>query len=196
MRRGFNFEWVLAAARKAAVGIGAAGAVGTAAAIVFWDVDFYAVRDKWEHFRIAMFGDWKHADQRSVAGKPSAPKAEGMFTHVKGINFFAEVPSKEHGVVVITGVVFETVKDFEQAKQRNRWCYLMVAPKGALPRRIDLGAQAGMAPPVYADISVYPAEELAAIGLSARTLQALAKTHCRFAKATVPPRFKKGEGRT
>ncbi len=34
-------------------------ALFTLAAFVLWDVDFFAVRDRWEIFKIAMFGDWK-----------------------------------------------------------------------------------------------------------------------------------------
>jgi len=37
----------------------ASAALFTLAAFVLWNVDFYPVRDRWETFKIAMFGEWK-----------------------------------------------------------------------------------------------------------------------------------------
>lgn len=120
---------------------------------------------------------------QSVTVKPPpVPTSATILDGAKNITFFAEVEAKEHGLVVITGVTFETVKDFETSKQRNRWCYVMATRKGGLPRQISLAKQEGTAVPIYSDLSVYTMEELSAVGLTARTLQALAKSHCRFAK--------------
>ena len=49
----------------------------TLAAIVLWDADFHAARDRWESFKIAMFGEWMpgSADDRPmrpVLGRASA----------------------------------------------------------------------------------------------------------------------------
>jgi hypothetical protein len=32
--------------------------MATLAGFIFWDVDFYPVRDRWEIFKLAMFGEW------------------------------------------------------------------------------------------------------------------------------------------
>lgn len=113
--------------------------------------------------------------------KPAATSS--ILESAKGITFFAEVPSKEHGLVIITGVAFETAKDFEAARQHGRWCYVMVNPRGALSRRIDLAKQIGTAPPTYEDLSAIPIEELASARITRQTLGTLARSHCRFAKA-------------
>jgi len=34
-------------------------ALFTLAAFVLWDADFFVFRDRWENFKIAMFGEWK-----------------------------------------------------------------------------------------------------------------------------------------
>jgi len=136
---------------------------------------------------------------RSARADSSTPgRANPMLESARDITFFTTVEAKEHGIAVTTGVSFATIADLLAAKQKNRWCYVHISPRDGLIRQINLGTQSGAAPPVYADMSVYPAEELAAIGLSARTLQELARTHCRFAKSTTtaPPSSKKNEGRT
>jgi hypothetical protein len=112
---------------------------------------------------------------------------------IENYTFFKSVEAKEHGISVKTGVAFSTLADLLAGKHRELWCYVQVAPNGGLPRQIGLGAQSGTASPVYADLSGYPKEELAVVGLSARKLHALAKTHCRFAKSSAaPPASTKG----
>lgn len=125
--------------------------------------------------------------------RPAATSS--ILENAKDITFFAKVPAKEHGLVIITGVAFETVQDFEAAKQRSRWCYVMVDPPGALSRRIDLATQRGMESPLYRDLSHIPSEELASAGLTVRTLQALSKSHCRFAKTSARPTGTRDGGR-
>lgn len=197
MMSGRDFEWARTAARKAVVGLGCSAVIGAAGAIVFWDVDFYAVRDKWEHFKIAMLGEWQSPDRRSAAGAPARPQVVPSVLEVaRDITFFTTSPAKEHGIEVTTGVSFSTVADLLAAKQKSRWCYIVASPRSGLARQVELGRQSGSASPVYADLSVYPADELAVIGLSARTLQSLAKSHCRFAKGTTTAPSSKGEGRT
>lgn len=134
---------------------------------------------------------------RGARAEPSTPGgANPLLESARDITFFTTIEAKEHGIVVTTGVSFATIADLLAAKQKNRWCYVMAIPRSGLARQIELGRQSGSASPVYADLSVYPAEELAAIGLSAPILHALAKTHCRFAKGTTRAPSFKGEGRT
>lgn len=113
----------------------------------------------------------------------------------KNITFFTSAPVKESGMSVVTGVAFASLGDLRAGRQRDRWCYVTIAPRGALPRQIELGTQKGIAAPIYTNFSVYPAEELGAVGLSASILQALAKTHCRFAKADPPAGKRPPDGR-
>jgi len=133
---------------------------------------------------------------RSASAGFAAPGATpSMLADARDITFFTAVEAKEHGIVVTTGVSFSTVADLLAAKQKSRWCYVMANPRSGLARQIELGKQSGSAAPVYADLSVYPPEELAAIGLSANMLQSLARTHCRFAKGRATMPFPNGEGR-
>jgi len=136
-----------------------------------------------------LFKAWQSVTEKPAPPQPLPP----IFKLAENMNYFARVPSEEHRLVVITGVAFETVKDFEAGRQRDRWCYVIVDGRGGLPRHINLGTQSRMAPPVYSNLSAYPPGEFALTGLSARTLETLAKTHCRFAKsAAAPPASTKG----
>jgi len=133
----------------------------------------------------------------SATTKPTRPEAtSSMLENARDITFFTAVPAKEYGIEVMTGVAFETVADLLAARQKQRWCYVQINPKGGITRNITLGKQSGTAAPAYSNLSVYPAEELAVTGLSARTLQSMAKTHCRFAKTAAHPSSPNHEGRT
>jgi len=134
---------------------------------------------------------------RGARAEPSTPGgANPLLESTRDITFFTTIEAKEHGIAVTTGVSFATIADLLAAKQKNRWCYVHISPRDGLIRQINLGTQSGAAPPVYADLSGYPKEELAVVGLSAGTLQSLAKTHCRFAKSTTRAPSRRGEGQT
>lgn len=49
---------VFRTARAIAIGVLALGASSLLAGIILWDADFYAARDRWEHFKNAWFGQW------------------------------------------------------------------------------------------------------------------------------------------
>ncbi len=134
---------------------------------------------------------------RGASAEPTRPGVSGsILESIENYTFFKSVEAKEHGISVKTGVAFSTLADLLAGKHRELWCYVQIAPTGGLPRQIGLGTQSGTAPPVFTDLSGYPKEELAVVGLSARTLHALAKTHCRFAKGTTRAPSRKGEGQT
>lgn len=125
---------------------------------------------------------------RSTSSEPAPTAATGsVLERLENYTFFTSIEAKEHGISVQTGVSYSTLADLLAKKHQKIWCYVMISPNGGLPRQINLGTQSRTARPVYTDLSAYPAGELAAVGLSARTLQALAKTHCVFADAAQVP---------
>ncbi|MGX1499824.1 hypothetical protein ACSSV1_004884 [Labrenzia sp. MBR-25] len=45
--------------RGLAIGTLISAGVIAAGIFILWDTDFYALRDRYEHFRLAMFGTWQ-----------------------------------------------------------------------------------------------------------------------------------------
>lgn len=54
---------IVQTARGAAIaGLTLAG-VTLIAGIILWDADFYTARDRWENFKVAMFGQWSDSSK-------------------------------------------------------------------------------------------------------------------------------------
>lgn len=134
------------------------------ASFVFWDADFFTVRDRWENFKVAMFGDWQ----------PKSRLVDG----VDEINLFRREPVAGFGTIV-TGAKFALTDGDMEAKAASQWCYVAYGG-GVTSSRIDLGAQDGTSTPTYSDFQTIPQEVLGKLGVSASRLADLAKANCRF----------------
>lgn len=168
-----------AATMTALAGFGTLIVIG----IVFWDADFYSARNHWEHFKLAMFGEWQPQNWCPPGRKTQKCKQvnefEAAFKDVDDFNFFKSVPVTGTALTIITGINFSSAKYVLSGTTAKHWCYFTFG-RGKVKKRLDLGLQKGQSTPAYADLSDLSADDLNEIGLSADRLRAIAKSHCRF----------------
>jgi len=177
----------------AAIGLAAVAAVGVAASVIFWDADFYAARTRWENFKIAMFGPWQPGvTDGSASACPDTNAFEEAFKGIVDFNFFRSVPVEGTSLSVKTGTAFTSSRDVLSGKTSRSWCYVIISPERGLPRQVALANQSAGEKPVYTDFSTHSTEELKSIGLNARQLLAIAKSHCRFDSKQVPAQTDQG----
>nr|WP_306264913.1 hypothetical protein [Pararhizobium sp. IMCC3301] len=145
-----------------------AAAIGVCALIlasfVLWDADFFTVRDRWENFKVAMFGDWQ----------PKSRLVDG----VDEINLFRRETVAGFGTIM-TGARFGLTDGDMTANATSQWCYVAYG-SGVTSSRVDLGTQQGPGAPTFSDFETIPQEVLGALGVSAARLADLAKANCRF----------------
>ncbi|XWN32089.1 MAG: hypothetical protein ROR55_02945 [Devosia sp.] len=160
-------KWTGFAATAAAVAVVAAG-------IIVWDSDFYAARDRFEHFRLAMFGDWQ-PDPRAVTD---------ALAGFDGIKTFSTAPVA--GFKIVTGMEFASAQDVVADNPAERWCYITAPESVAVAKAIELGTQEGTLPGVFVDTMTIADDALQLLGVDADRLAALAREHCRFSKKPFP----------
>lgn len=165
--------------------IAAAAAAGTAAlaAVILYDADFYAIRDRWEHFKQAMFGEWSPTRRPGRGGEASAASGtrslEDIFTDLANVGVFETVSVAGTPLKVVTGSTYLSSRDLLTNTASQRWCYVLLGT-GNVTTRIELGAQNANAAPVYPPLTVIPPADLSAAGLDAERLRGLARSHCRL----------------
>ena len=167
--------------------------------VIFWNADFYAARDRWEHFKSAIFGEWhgRHLCPDWVQSRhcDDVHAFEAAFAAAQDFTFFQSVPIKGSRLKVITGVRFATAKDVLNAKPQNQWCYINYG-FGTVTQRLDLAEKAEQDKIVYSNLDAVPPDELAKIKLGLEQLQTLSRTHCRFDAVGIPLKDDSQEGKT
>lgn len=164
-------------------GAGLAGFV-VIASIILWDSDPYAARDKYERFKIAMFGEWQAADTWCPPGRQTQTceavnDFEAALEEASDFTFFRNTPIKGTGLLVQTGIRFATARDVVDRQTSSQWCYVSV-PNNGISQQINLAEQSAGDPPVYTSLASLDASALAGSGLSVNALTLIARSHCRF----------------
>ena len=148
------------------------------AGIVLWDADFNLARDKFENFKLAMFGKWQPNRKSEVTD---------LLDGVAEFNFFKRKNVAGFGSVM-TGAKFNSSEDVINKRPTKRWCYVSTG-HGVASRHIELGTQEKSAAPRFSDFQTIPKDVLDELGVTAFRLSALAKANCQF--ATPDPTEKK-----
>lgn len=153
------------------------------AAMIFWDANFYAARDRWENFKIAVFGDWQDSGwcppgRQAPNCKPRTP-LEAALAASDSLHFFKSVPIEGTDLEVVTGANFESADDIVSGRASHHWCYIAYG-EGSLRSHLELGSQEGDKPPVYSDLEYIGTTALPALGLARDSLSAIARSHCQL----------------
>ncbi|CUI01872.1 hypothetical protein [Leisingera aquaemixtae] len=151
--------------------------------IIGWDADFYALRDRWEHMKLALFGDWQ-AENWCPPGRGSdncdeAAQFEDALADAGDFTFFRRATIAGTDLTVHTGIRFATARDVVDGHPASQWCYVAL-PDGAVQQQIDLASKTAGNPPVYTSLASLDATALAGFGVSADALSDIARSHCRF----------------
>lgn len=189
-----------ARAKRVAVGAAKGTGLGLAAficgALILSDADFYAAREKWEHTKIALFGEW-HPGIWCPPGRGGV-KCRGADTFrerlsgMEGFTFFLAEPVEGTDLDVTTGIRFASADDVVAGKPDKHWCYLDYGT-GALTRKLTLATKAADELAVPADLSSLTADDLTGTGMTSAVLQTLVASHCRFDAARSPEHTITGE---
>jgi hypothetical protein len=178
-----NQNWFSRFTRGASITALGLTAISIGAVVIIWNADLYATRDRWEHIKLALYGDWQAEDWcpsgRNTKECTQANEFEAAFADVDNFNFFKSKPIGDTGLLVTTGVKFATARDVLTATTNSHWCYITYG-SGAISSRLDLGMQDGQSAPVYADLNDISNDSQTSIGLSVERLHAVARTHCQF----------------
>lgn len=167
--------------RKATIGVVVAAGIGVIASIILWDTDFYTAREKWETFKNAAFGKW-NPKERCVVGHKGCQQEksfEDAFKDIVDFNFFRSTRIAGTSVEVVTGSAYSSSADVLAGRVHRRWCYVNLGT-GNVGTRIELATQSGNGKPTYLQLGAVPPEVLAPLNVTAKGLEALARTHCRF----------------
>ena len=159
------------------------------ASLIFWDANFYVVRDRWEHFKLALLGDWHNTGWcppgENIPGcAPKTPLEEAL-SQVDNLHFFKEKAISGTTYSVTTGANFASAQAVIKGQPSHQWCYIAYG-ENTVKNRLDLAEQTGTQTPVIADfISIRP-EALNTLGLARKQLRQIAQTHCQFNAFTKP----------
>ncbi len=152
-------------------------------AIVLWDADFYAARDKWEHAKRALFGDWSPENWCPLGRVSDDCTVQSSFAAAledsRDFTFFRTTPIGGTDLAVETGIRFHAAQDVADGKPSYQWCHLS-SPDAGVKRTFDLATKSAEDPPVYAELSSLDESALAGVDLSADALSEIARTLCRF----------------
>lgn len=175
--------WASRFLRGVALGAICCVAIAGASLIVFWDADFYAVREKYEHLKLAFFGEWQAENWcppgRDTESCHQISAFDAALEGAENFNFFRSLAVEGTDIEVITGVAFATALDVVSGAPSNLWCYINDG-NGAVSRRITLAqVQAGQAAS-FTDFGGLSDSEAQALPLSPERLGALAQSHCQF----------------
>ncbi len=153
--------------------------------IVLWDADFYAVREKYEHLKVAFFGDWQPQNWcppgRDTENCQQVSEFVAALEGAENFNFFRSLPVEGTDLTVITGVEFASALDVVASEPSHLWCYVTVG-QGAVARRITLAQMDAGAVPTFTDFLGLAGGENEALPLSADRLSVTARSHCQFAE--------------
>lgn len=164
---------------------GAAIAAGAALflMVIFWEADFYAMRDRWEHFKAAVFAPWQNEGE--CLSEIPAPQCEEIkrfereFSQIDDFNFFRSEPIANTTVPLTLGVRFTTARDVVLGQANGYWCYVGLR-EGAAQQNLFLVEQLADDAPVYNDLSTVDPSLLRAHGLSIAALNQAAREQCLF----------------
>lgn len=166
-----------------AVSVGAFCVLALVTLILLWDADPYAVRDRYEHYRLALFGEWEPSPWcqpgRVTENCVDAGAFEAALKDASDFTFFRSVAVGGSGVSVQTGIRFSHVRDVVDGTPSYQWCYLSL-PKSGVSQQIELATKSADSPPIRASFASLDANQLAGFALSTDQLTALADNHCRF----------------
>jgi len=121
------------------------------------------------------------AAESQPPAEPAARVVEELpaLADAKDITFFKEVPVEGTPFEVTTGVKFATPAALAANLVRERWCYIMARGPDGILRQVELAKQQGAAEPVFKALDEL-AGDLSPFLMSVSTLEALARSHCRF----------------
>jgi hypothetical protein len=163
-------------------GLGVAGGA-IVLGIVLWDADVYSARDRYEHLKLALFGDWS-AENWCPPGRISADCAvaddfEAALEAASDFTFFRSEPIEGTDLTVQTGIRFATARDVVGGRPASQWCYVSI-PADGISQQIELASKSADEPPIYAALASLDASAATGFGLSVDTLTRLARSHCLF----------------
>lgn len=151
--------------------------------LVLWDADFYAVREKFEHLKLAFFGEWQPRNWcppgRDTANCEQVSEFVAALEDAENFNFFRSLSIEGTDLVVITGVAFTSALDVVAEAPSHLWCYINDG-SGAVSRRITLAQMRAGHPPQFTDFEGLSGSEAQALPMNADRLSALARSHCQF----------------
>ncbi|MDF1803196.1 hypothetical protein [Thalassovita sp.] len=184
MTQGIDHKpWAPRILRGAAIGGLGIIAISCAGLMVLWDADFYAVREKYEHLKLAFYGEWQAQNWCPPGRDTENCRAVDEFTAAlegaENFNFFRSLPVEGTSLTVITGVAFASALDVVAGAPSNLWCYINDG-QGAVSRRITLANMRASQAPSYTDFSALSGDEAQGLPLSAERLSGLAQSHCQF----------------
>lgn len=169
-------------ARGAVLTIGAGIGLSVVVTIVFWDADFYSARDRFEHFKLALFGEWQPRNWcppgRETENCQQVSEFVAALEGAENFNFFRSAQVAGTDLEVITGVEFGSALDVVAGLPAHLWCYITVG-SGAIDRRITLASADAGNDPQFTDFVNVPSSE-EQLPFDAIRLNALARSHCQF----------------
>lgn len=178
-------KWLPRVLRGAVLASVGAIALGGAATVVLWDADFYAARDKFEHLKLALFGEWQPRNWcppgRDTENCEQVSEFVAALEGAENFNFFRSVPVDGTDLSVVTGVEFASALDVVAGKLSHMWCYIAVGD-GAVAQRVTLAQLNAGREPTFTDFTGISGVDSDPLPLSADRLSALARSHCRFAE--------------
>lgn len=158
-------------------------AILSAGLLVLWDADFYAVREKYEHLRLAFFGEWQAQNWcppgRDTENCEEVSEFRAALEGAENFNFFRSLPVDGTDLTVITGVGFASALDVVSGAPSHLWCYINDG-HGAVSRRITLAQVQAGHDPTFTDFRNISGFETPTLPLNAERLTALAQSHCQF----------------
>ncbi len=176
-------QWWPAILRGTALTLGTGLVIVFLASLVFWDANFYVARDRWEHFKLALLGEWHNTgwcpSGQNIPGCMPKADLEAAFSKVDNLHFFKLMPVEGTSLTVTTGANFASAQDVLAGKAASQWCYIAYGDS-AVKTHLDLAEQSGTAPPRYATLSDVKQKALSNTGLDVAALRVIAKTHCQF----------------
>jgi hypothetical protein len=183
--RAFILKWFPRVMRGiATAGVGVIVLCG-AATLVLWDADFYAVREKFEHVKIALFGEWQPLNWcppgRETENCDQVSDFVAALEGAENFNFFRSMPVEGSDLVVITGVEFASALDVVASEPSHLWCYVTIG-FGPVAQRITLSQVQAGSPPVFTDLSELSETQRERVPVGIDRLSALARTHCQFSE--------------
>jgi hypothetical protein len=164
--------------RAATIGSAATAGAAALATVVLWDADFYAVRDRFENMKIALFGEW------TPGGALETP-LRNIFRDMANVAVFREAPIEGTILRVVTGSRYISAADLLAGRASRLWCYINSGGDG-VTTNIELGVQNRGERPVYASLGDFSSSDLPAPIREGASLERLARTHCRFAEISNP----------
>tara|TARA_R110002072_G_scaffold302883_1_gene489454 strand:+ start:8095 stop:8673 length:579 start_codon:yes stop_codon:yes gene_type:complete len=178
-----KYAWVPRFLRGTTIAALGAVTLSGATILVLWDADFYAVREKFEHLKLAFFGEWQPRNWcppgRDTANCEQVSEFVAALEDAENFNFFRSLPIEGTDLAVITGVAFTSALDVVAEAPSHLWCYINDG-SGAVSRRITLAQMRAGSLPQFTDFEGLSGSEAQALPMNADRLAAFARSHCQF----------------